>query len=59
MKSNITILQGHAPLRLKDVPDKDVFNWYTAYEKYPDVKYPAPMVDFHKRKDEWYKLTKR
>jgi len=44
---------------LKDVPDKDVFNWYTAYKKYPNVKYPAPMVDYRERKDEWYKITKR
>ena len=44
---------------LKDVPDKDVYKWYTACEKYPNCKYPKPMVDFKERKDEWYNLTKR
>ena len=44
---------------LKDVPDKDVFKWYTNYKKYPDVKYPGPIVDYKERKEEWYKLTKK
>jgi deoxyribodipyrimidine photo-lyase len=44
---------------LKDVPDKDVYKWSSAWSKYPDCKYPKPMVDFKERKDEWYNLTKR
>jgi deoxyribodipyrimidine photo-lyase len=44
---------------LKDVPDKDVSNWYKTYKKYPDIKYPGPIVDYKKRKDEWYQITKK
>jgi deoxyribodipyrimidine photo-lyase len=44
---------------LKDVPDKDVFKWHTNYNKYPNIKYPGPIVDFKERKDEWYKITKK
>jgi deoxyribodipyrimidine photo-lyase len=29
---------------LKTVPPKDILNWETAYHKYPDVNYPAPIV---------------
>jgi deoxyribodipyrimidine photo-lyase len=44
---------------LKDVPDRDVFNWNSAWKRYPNVKYSKPIVDFKERKDEWYKITKR
>ena len=44
---------------LKDVPDKDVYKWYTNYKKYPNIKYPGPMVNFKERKEEWYHLTKK
>jgi deoxyribodipyrimidine photo-lyase len=43
---------------LASVPDRDVFNWYTAYKKYPEVDYPGPCLDYNKRKEEWYKITK-
>ena len=43
---------------LDTVPDKDVFNWYTSYAKYPHINYPKPMVDYYKRKNEWYAATK-
>jgi len=42
---------------LKNVPDKDVFNWHKTYTKY-DTKY-IPIVDFQKRKEEWYILTQK
>lgn len=42
---------------LKDVPDKDVKRWNTAYKKYPDIKY-KPIVDFEDQIKKWYKLTK-
>jgi len=42
---------------LKNVPDKDVKNWNTAYKKYPKIKY-NPIVDFDDRIKKWYKLTK-
>ena len=44
---------------LKDVPDRDVFNWNSAWTRYPNVKYSKPIVDFKERTDEWYKITKR
>lgn len=43
---------------LKDVPDKDVFNWHKTYVKYPDIKY-KPIIDFQKRKEDWFILTKK
>ena len=43
---------------LKDVPDRDVANWYKSYEKYKNV-YIKPIVDFQERKQEWYNLTKK
>ena len=43
---------------LKDVPDKDVFNWYKAYEKHPNT-YFAPMVDYEEAKKKWYSLSKK
>lgn len=36
---------------LTDVPNKDIFNWETEYEKYKDIKYPKPMVDYKEQKD--------
>jgi deoxyribodipyrimidine photo-lyase len=44
---------------LKDVPDRDIFSWNTAWKKHPNVNYSKPIVDFKVRKDEWYKITKR
>ena len=43
---------------LKDVPDKDVFNWHKNYIKYPDIKY-KPIVDFKERREEWILLSKK
>jgi deoxyribodipyrimidine photo-lyase len=45
-------------IELKDVPNKDIFNWHKTYIKYPEIKY-KPIVDFEKRRDEWYILTKK
>ena len=42
---------------LKDIPDRDVFNWHKTHTKY-DTKY-TPIVDFKERKEEWYILTKK
>ena len=36
---------------LKDVPDKDIFNWETEWSNYKDVKYYKPIVDYKKQKD--------
>jgi deoxyribodipyrimidine photo-lyase len=43
---------------LKDVPNKDVFNWHKTYTKYPDIKY-KPIINFEERKQEWFILTKK
>jgi deoxyribodipyrimidine photo-lyase len=43
---------------LEQVPDKDVFNWNSSYKKYTHINYPSPMVDYNKRKNGWYVLTK-
>jgi deoxyribodipyrimidine photo-lyase len=43
---------------LKDVPSKDIFNWHKTYVKYPEIKY-KPIIDFEKRKEEWFILTKK
>jgi deoxyribodipyrimidine photo-lyase len=43
---------------LKDVPNKDIFNWHKNYIKYPEIKY-KPIVNFEERKNEWYILTKK
>ncbi|NBU98349.1 MAG: deoxyribodipyrimidine photo-lyase, partial [Spirochaetia bacterium] len=36
---------------LKDVPEKDILNWDSEWEKYKDLKYPKPMVDYKKQKE--------
>lgn len=41
---------------LKDVPDKDIINWYTAHKKYKN-KYFKPIVDTAARKREWMDMT--
>jgi deoxyribodipyrimidine photo-lyase len=44
---------------LKDVPNKDIFNWNKSYGKYSNIEYSKPIVNFEERKQEWFKLTKR
>lgn len=55
---NLEFIRKWIP-ELKDVPDKDVFKWNTSYTKYRDVNYPAPIVNFDERLNEWYKITKK
>lgn len=43
---------------LKNVEPKDIINWDTAYKKYPNVKYPKPMVDYTKSKAKTLKMYK-
>ena len=40
---------------LKDVPDKDVFNWHKSNTKYS--VYVKPIIEFKERKEEWFILT--
>jgi deoxyribodipyrimidine photo-lyase len=45
---------------LSGVPDKDIYRWNTQWKKYKDiVDYPAPMIDFDKRIQEYFHLTLR
>jgi deoxyribodipyrimidine photo-lyase len=41
---------------LKDVDAKDIHNWDTTYSKYPNVKYPKPMIDYVKAKEKTLKM---
>ena len=43
---------------LKDVPNRDIFNWHKTYIKYPEIKY-KPIIDFQERKNEWFILSKK
>jgi deoxyribodipyrimidine photo-lyase len=43
---------------LKDVPAKDILNWEEAYEKYPNIKYPAPIINFAESKEKTLKMYK-
>jgi deoxyribodipyrimidine photo-lyase len=36
---------------LKDIPNKDIFNWEIEFNNYKDTKYPKPIVDYKKQKD--------
>ncbi|MBA42912.1 MAG: deoxyribodipyrimidine photolyase [Magnetococcales bacterium] len=37
---------------LKDIPPKDILNWDKKYKDYPDVDYPAPVVNYSKNRKE-------
>jgi len=43
---------------LKEVEPRDIHNWETAYEKYKDVKYPKPMVNYQQQKAKMIELYK-
>ena len=36
---------------LQEVPSKDILNWETSHKIYKNIKYPKPIVDYHKQKD--------
>jgi len=36
---------------LADVPNRDIFNWDTEYDKYKSIKYPKPICDYKKQKE--------
>lgn len=35
---------------LKNVENKDIHNWNNEFKKYPDIKYPKPIIDYAKSK---------
>ena len=43
---------------LKDVPNEDIHNWDTAWEKHKDSKYPKPIVDYKEQRDKSIKMYK-
>jgi deoxyribodipyrimidine photo-lyase len=36
---------------LKNIPEKDIHNWDTAWEKHKDCSYPKPIVNYAEQKD--------
>lgn len=43
---------------LKDVLSEDIHNWDTAWEKYKDIKYPKPIVNFSEQREKSLKMYK-
>lgn len=43
---------------LKDIPNEDIHNWDTAWEKYKDIKYPKPIVDYKEQREKSIKMYK-
>jgi deoxyribodipyrimidine photolyase len=56
VKEQLEFIRKYIP-ELKDIPDRDVFNWHKTYIKY-DTTY-KPIVNYQDRKEEWYILTKK
>jgi deoxyribodipyrimidine photo-lyase len=54
----LKFIRNYIP-ELKDVPNKDIFNWHKTYIRHPEIKYSKPIVNFEERKQEWYFLTKK
>ena len=43
---------------LKDVPNEDIHNWDTAWEKHKDCGYPKPIVDYKEQREKSIKMYK-
>lgn len=43
---------------LKDVPNKDIFNWETEWINYKDIKYPKPICNYEEQRDKAIKMYK-
>jgi len=41
---------------LKDVPNEDIFEWYEAYEKWPNIDYVKPIVNHDETRKETIKM---
>lgn len=44
---------------LKDVPSRDIHRWNDTNKNYPKVKYPAPIVDYKKAKEQMLKMYEK
>lgn len=43
---------------LKDIPNEDIHNWDTAWEKYKDNKYPKPIINYAEQREKSIKMYK-
>jgi deoxyribodipyrimidine photo-lyase len=43
---------------LKDVPNKEIFNWETEWVNYKDIKYPKPICNYEEQKKKCLKMYK-
>lgn len=43
---------------LKNVENKDILNWNESWIKYPNIKYPKPIVDFNEQREKALKMYK-
>ena len=43
---------------LKDVPNEDIHNWDTAWEKHKDCGYPKPIIDYKEQREKSIKMYK-
>lgn len=43
---------------LKDIPNEDIHNWDTAWEKHKDIKYPKPIVNYPEQREKSIKMYK-
>ena len=43
---------------LKDVPNKDLFNWFKEWPNYKNIKYPKPICDYEEQRDKALKMYK-
>jgi len=44
---------------LKNVENKDIFQWDKSYVKYKNIQYPTPIVDYHFMRKEIVKIYKK
>jgi deoxyribodipyrimidine photo-lyase len=43
---------------LKDVPNEDIHNWDTAWEKHKECGYPKPIIDYKEQREKSIKMYK-
>ena len=43
---------------LKNIPNEDIHNWDTAWEKHKDCDYPKPIVDYKEQREKSIKIYK-
>lgn len=43
---------------LKDIPNEDIHNWDTTWEKHKDCGYPKPIVDYKEQREKSIKMYK-